>query len=115
MNSLYKGRWGKGWRKEHNGGLADGSTAHVFDEQNQLREVITYEATGDHCGEIPLYHSRVETADGTLLLRHIAHRVSDTEQDIHVLDAEDKLRLIIHHSEMDKGEPYTICEEWMET
>ena len=30
------------------------------------------------------------------------------------IDAEGTLRLIIHHSDIDRGEPFTIWEEWID-
>ena len=110
---LYAGRWEKAWRKEVQGAWADGAIAHIYDGNNELVEIEYYEFTGEYCGKEPLVNTRTETADGRLLIRQIAHRISDTEQDLHVMDAAGELRLIIHHSDMDRGEPYTIREEWI--
>ena len=95
------------------GAWADGAIAHIYDGNNELVEIEYYEFTDEYCGKEPLVNTRTETADGRLLMRQIAHRISDTEQDLHVIDAAGELRLIIHHSDMDRGEPYTIREEWI--
>jgi hypothetical protein len=45
---------------------------------------------------------------------HEKRVVSDTAYDIHVKDAAGKLKGVIHHSDVDRGEPFTISEEWPE-
>ena len=53
-------------------------------------------------------------ADGRLIMVHEKRVVSDTAYDIHVKDAAGKLKGVIHHSDVDRGEPFTISEEWPE-
>ena len=106
--ALGQNRWLPGWHKL----LADdGASANIYDGEDRLVEVEYYEFTGEHCGSEPLVNVRIETADGKLVGRHVSHRISATECDIHVIDAEGKLQLILHHSDIDRGEPVTIREE----
>ena len=101
-------------RKGNAGELKDGAIAHVYDADGNLVEIERYEFTGEFCGAEPLVNTRTETANGQLICRQVAHRVSDTALDLHVIDAEGTLRLIIHHSDIDRGEPCTIREEWID-
>jgi hypothetical protein len=110
---LCRDRWQPGWRKELRSPLQDGAIAHVYDAEGQLVEIEHYQFTGEYCGREPLVNTRTETADGALICRQIAHRVSDTALDLHVVDAQGTLRLIIHHSDIHQGEPFTINEEWI--
>ena len=50
----------------------------------------------------------------TVNLSAAKSRTADTALDLHVIDAEGTLRLIIHHSDIDRGEPFTIREEWID-
>lgn len=102
-------KWGKGWRKER---ASDNSCARIFDAQGQLVRMEYYEPTGVFVAKSELVNVRVETAVGELICRHIDQPVSATAYDIHIIDAAGRLRGIIHHSDVDRGEPYTICEEW---
>ena len=111
---LCRDRWQPGWRKELPAPLQDGAIAHVYGAESQLVEIEHYQFTGEYCGREPLVNTRTETADGALICRQIAHRVSDTALDLHVVDAQGTLRLIIHHSDIDQGEPFTINEEWID-
>ncbi len=106
-------RWLPGWRKQLQSPLEDGAIAHIYDAEDQLVEIEYYQFTGEYCGREPLVNTRIETADGALICRQIAHRISDTALDLHVVDAQGTLRLIIHHSDIDQGEPFTIREEWI--
>jgi len=56
----------------------------------------------------------VYNADGRLLEIHTPKSVSETAQDIVVTDCLGKLEVILHHAEMDKGEPCSISEDWSE-
>ncbi len=111
---MCRDRWQPGWHKEMQEELKDGAIAHVYDADGNLVEIERYEFTGEFCGAEPLVNTRTETAGGQLICRQIAHRVSDTALDLHVIDAEGTLRLIIHHSDIDRGEPFTIREEWID-
>lgn len=108
-------RVGEPWQPDWHKVLAeDGLTARVLNGQGEVMEVEYYEFTGEECSGDPLVNVRVESAAGDLIARHVCHRISDTACDIHVLDAEGTLRVILHHSDIDKGEPVTIREEWLE-
>ena len=111
---ICRDRWQPGWRKELRSPLQDGAIAHVYGAEGQFVEIEHYQFTGEYCGREPLVNTRTETADGALICRQIAHRVSDTALDFHVVDAQGTLRLIILHSDIDQGEPFTIIEEWMD-
>lgn len=105
-------RWQRDWHKV----LAeDGRTAQILDGQGQVVEVEYYEFTGEECSGGPLVNVRVESAAGELVARHECHRISDTACDIHVFDAAGTLRVILHHSDIDKGEPVNIREQWLES
>ena len=85
---LCRDRWQPGWRKELRSPLQDGAIAHVYDAEGQLVEIEHYQFTGEYCGREPLVNTRTETADGASICRQIAHRVSDTALDLHVVDAQ---------------------------
>lgn len=104
------GRWLPGWHKES---AANGQSARVIDGTGQLVEMEYYEPSGDSCGDVALYNVRIETPDGELILRHITHRLSDDAYDIHVTEPDGRVRVILHHSNVSGGEPFTIHEEWM--
>ena len=104
-------RWQPGWRKERSD---DGTHSNVFDADDRLVEVERYHPTGESCGQVDLVNVRIETPDGELIGQHLSHPTSATSYDIHILDAEGTLRLILHHTDVDRGEPYTIREEWID-
>ena len=104
-------RWQPGWHKKRS---ADGTSAKVYDADGLLVEVEQYEPTGEYCGKEPLVNVRIETPDGELIARHAARRISDDAYDIHVTDAAGNLRVVLHHSDIGRGEPFTIQEEWMD-
>ena len=104
-------RWQPGWRKERS---ADGTFAHVYNAEGVLVEVEQYEPTGEYCGKEPLVNVQIETPEGELIGRHVTRRLSDDAYDIHVTDAAGTLRLILHHSDVQRGEPFTIREEWID-
>lgn len=111
---MCRDRWQSGWYKKMQEELKDGAVAHVYDADDNLVEIERYEFTGEFCGAEPLVSTHTETAQGQLICRQVAHRVSDTALDLHVIDAEGTLRLIIHHSDIDRCEPFTIREEWID-
>jgi len=92
----------------------DGRSARIVNGQGEVQEVEYYEPTGEECSGYPLVDVRIETPDGRLIARHASRRISDTACDIYVTDGEGRLRVILHHSDIDKGEPVTIREEWIE-
>jgi hypothetical protein len=104
-------RWQPGWRKERSD---DGTFSNIFDANDRLVEVEHYHPTGESCGRVDLVNVRIETPDGELIGQHLSHPISSSSYDIHVTDAEGTLRLILHHSDVDRGEPYTIREEWID-
>ena len=104
-------RWQPGWRKERS---PDGTSANIYDADGLLVEVEHYEPTGEYCGQEPLVNARIETPEGELIVRHATHRVSDDAYDIHVIDAAGNLRVVLHHSDIHRGEPFTIREEWID-
>ena len=64
--------------------------------------------------EPSLVRAEIYTADGRLIEIHTPARVGTDGQDIAVTDALGKLRVILHHRELSKGEPAKITEEWTE-
>jgi RNA polymerase sigma factor (sigma-70 family) len=104
-------RWQPGWRKERS---ADCASANVYNAEGVLVEVERYAPTGESCGKEPLINVQIETPEGELIVQHVAHRISDDAYDIHVTDAAANLRVILHHSDVSRGEPFTITEEWMD-
>lgn len=91
---------------------SDGTYAYLYDQDGIIVEAEYYEPTGEYCGDLPLVAVRVENAAGDLIARHEPRRISDDAYDIYVTDAEGTLRVILHHSDVSRGEPYTIREEW---
>tara|TARA_B100000315_G_scaffold176933_1_gene165474 strand:- start:352 stop:702 length:351 start_codon:yes stop_codon:yes gene_type:complete len=90
----------------------NGSFAYIYDEDGSLFEAEYYEPTGEYCNKLPLVNVRVENAEGDLIAKHETRRISDDAYDIHVTDRAGNLQVILHHSDVSKGEPYTIREEW---
>ena len=74
------------------------------------REAYSY--LSDPNEALPLVKSEVYNADGRLLETHTPRRVGPAAQDIHVTDGLGKLKVIIHHEEMDKSKPVKGWEEW---
>jgi hypothetical protein len=101
--------WGKGWSKKRS---ADNRSADVFDADGTLVRREYYEDTGEFVAGVALVNVKVVGAEGELICRHTDRPVSDTAYDIQVTDASGKLRGIIHHRDVDRGEPFTISEEW---
>ena len=97
------------WQRDQ---TADGSSRVFRDGGGRVVRYETYERSGELCGDVPLLRTRIYNADGRLVELQDETKVSDTAYDIHVLDAAGKLKGIIHHSDVDAGEPYTISEEW---
>ena len=93
---------------------SDNRYACLYDSEGNIVEVEYYEPTRLFCGELELVRVRIEDADGQVVSRHEHHRVSQDAYDIHVTDHRDKLRVILHHTDVSRGEPFTICEEWIE-
>ena len=85
----------------------------MFAPQNNLAEVHRYTPTGVYCGDVELLDVHMETPDGELIRRHETRRISDTAYDIHVTDADGKLEVVLHHSNVGLGEPHIIQEEWV--
>ena len=92
----------------------DGCSAKIYDADNELVLIEYYEPTGVFPWGESLVDCRIETPSGELWRRHVTHRISDTACDIHVTDADGTLLVILHHSDIDKGEPCTIREEWFD-
>jgi len=74
------------------------------------REAYSY--LSDPNEALPLVKSEVYNADGRLLETHTPRRVGPAAEDIHVTDGLGKLKVIIHHEEMDKSKPVKGWEEW---
>jgi RNA polymerase sigma factor (sigma-70 family) len=104
-------RWQPGWEKERS---ADGTFANVYNADGLLVEIEQYESAGEYCGKEPLVNVRTVTPDGELIVQHVAHRISDDAYDIHVTDSAGRLHVVLHHSDVSRGEPFTIKEEWMD-
>ena len=104
-------RWQRGWRKEHS---PDGTFANVYDADGRLVEIEHYEPNGEYCGKRPLVNVRIETPEGDLIMRHVSHRVSDDAYDIHVTEPSGRLRVVLHHSDVNRDGPNTIKEEWID-
>ncbi len=104
-------RWQQGWRKEHS---PDDTFANVYDADGRLLEIEHYEPTGEFCGKRPLVNTRIETPEGELLVRHVTQRISDDAYDIHVMDTAGNLRVILHHSDVNRDGPNTIKENWVD-
>ncbi|MEW6754613.1 MAG: hypothetical protein AB1505_27065 [Candidatus Latescibacterota bacterium] len=104
-------RWQRGWRKQR---ALDGASATVCDAEGRIVEVEHYETTGECCGREPLVRVRIETPTGELIAREVPRRVSDTAYDVHVVDAQGTLRLILHHLDVGRGEPFALGEEWVD-
>ena len=107
---ITSGRWLPGWRKE----CVDDTLTYVYDTTGNLVEVECYEPSGEYCMGLSLQNVRIETKDGELIAIHTVYRVSKDAYDIHVKDANGKLRVILHHSDVGRAEPNTIEEEWIE-
>lgn len=99
------------WQRDQ---AEDGSSRLFRDDDGCVVRFETYEPTGVSCGSVPILLTRIYNADGRLLELHEETLVSDTAYDIYVRDATGKLKGVIHHSHVDRGEPYTISEEWPE-
>ena len=99
------------WQRDQ---TEDGSSRIFRDGDSCVVRHETYEPTGEFCGDVPLLLARIYNADGRLIMVHEKRVVSDTAYDIHVKDAAGKLKGVIHHSDVDRGEPFTISEEWPE-
>ena len=104
-------RWQQGWRKEHS---PDDTFANVYDADGRLVEIEHYEPTGEYCGKKSLVNTRIETPEGELIVRHVTHRISDDAYDIHVMDAAGNLRVVLHHSDVNRDGPNTIKEDWVD-
>lgn len=92
----------------------DGRTAAAVrvDENGVVRTRETYSFLSSPEEPLPLVKAEVYNADGRLLEIHTPQRVGPTAEDIHVTDVLGKLKVILHHDQLDKGEPVRIQEEW---
>lgn len=62
--------------------------------------------------EPPQVKAEIYNADGRLIATHTPRRLSETAEDIYVTDRLGKLKVILHHRGINKGEPCEIHEEW---
>ncbi len=93
---------------------ADGLSRVIRDADGRVVKHEAYEPTGESCSGSALMNGRIYSGDGRLLSVHEETRVSETASEIRVTDAAGKLRVILHHSDIDGGDPVTIREEWSE-
>ncbi|MCD4670479.1 MAG: hypothetical protein K8S14_08535, partial [Actinomycetia bacterium] len=75
-----------------------------------IRETYSFLSGPDD--RFPLVKAEIYNADGRLLEVHTPKSVGPAAQDIYVTDAIGKVKVILHHEHLDKGEPVTIREEW---
>lgn len=97
------------WHREES---ADGLSRVFRNADGRVVNHEAYELTGESCSSAPLMDGRVYKGDGRLLAVHDETRASETSCDIRVTDAAGKLRVVLHHSDIDRGEPVTIHEDW---
>jgi len=97
------------WHREES---ADGLSRVFRDADGRVVKHEVYEPSGESCSGEPLMNGRIYNGDGRLLAAHEPSRVNETSCDIRVTDAAGKLRVVLHHSDMDRGEPVTIHEDW---
>ncbi len=97
------------WHREES---VDGLSRVFRDAKGRVVRHEAYEPTGESCSSIPLMRGRIYSGDGRLLAVHEPSRLSETACDIRVTDAAGKLRVVLHHSDIDRGEPVTIHEDW---
>lgn len=102
--------WDPGWQKERS---ADGTRATVRDPDGRVERHEEYTLLAQTCAGANLVRSALFNREGRLLAVQDPRRLSDTAYDIQVSDASGKLKCVIHHSEVDKGEPYAIVEDWV--
>lgn len=101
----------KGLRKVRG---SNGLFAYLYNSDDQIVEAEYYEPTGEFCGDLELVDVRIENAEGEVIAKHKTQRVSEDAYIINVLDHTGKLVVVLHHSDISRGEPFTIREEWVE-
>ena len=72
-----------------------------------------YTFLNEERGDNALVLAEIYNSQGRLIETHEDKRISDTAVDVYVRDVLGKLKVIIHHTETDKGEPYKIREEYI--
>ena len=102
-------RWKRDWRKERR---ADGHSAVVYDADDSVVLYERYEFLAETCADGPLVRSETFNVDGRLIETQEPQKVSHTAYDLYVKDSCGKLKGVIHHAGVDKGEPYDITEDW---
>lgn len=84
------------------------------DESGAVRIREMYTLLSDPGERFPLVKSEVYNADGRLLEIHTPNRVGPAAEDIYVTDVLGKLKVILHHEQLDKCEPVSIRAQWAE-
>ena len=102
-------RWKKSWRKERRAG---GRSAVVYDTDGAVMLYERYEFLSETCADGPLVRSETFNVDGRLIESQEPKKVSHTAYDLYVKDTCGKLKGVIHHAAVDRGEPYDITEDW---
>lgn len=110
MRERWRGERRFGWRKVMG---ANGKFANIYDSDGRLCEVEYYDPSGEFCGEVALTNVRIENEDGDIVACHKVKRISDDSYDIYVTDGVGNLHVILHHSKVSCGEPFSIQEEWV--
>ena len=99
----------KSWQKER---YEDGRRAAIRDEHGAVVRYETYAPLPEKVGAQTLVETCVYNAEGRLIMTMTERSVSPAAYDVEVTDCLGKPMGVIHHRDIDKGEPFTIDEDW---